>query len=92
MVERIGCHVYFSGHVQGVGFRWQTKSVASAFGVSGFVRNLPDGRVELLLEGTRDEIASCLVAIESRLARYVRDREVTWPKGLTGATDFEIRR
>ena len=43
--------MYFSGHVQGVGFRYTTRSVASRFAVTGYVRNLPDGRVELVAEG-----------------------------------------
>lgn len=44
-------HVYISGHVQGVYFRVYTKEAASGFGVKGWVRNLPDGRVEAVFEG-----------------------------------------
>lgn len=47
---------YFSGRVQGVGFRFTTEAIASRFEVAGFVRNLPDGRVELVAEGTKAEI------------------------------------
>lgn len=57
--------VYFWGHVQGVGFRYTTQSVAADFDVTGFVRNLPDGRVELVAEGRRDVV--------DRLQRAVHD-------------------
>jgi acylphosphatase len=48
--------VFFSGHVQGVGFRYTAKTVAAGFEITGTIRNLPDGRVELVAEGTREEL------------------------------------
>ena len=48
---------HFSGHVQGVGFRYTVADVAEDFDVRGYVRNLPDGRVELVAEGDEAEIA-----------------------------------
>ena len=52
--------VYFTGHVQGVGFRYATLQVAKEFEVTGFVRNLPDGRVHLEVEGEKPEIEAFL--------------------------------
>ena len=49
-------HVYFSGHVQGVGFRYSVKQLSLEFDVTGWVKNLPDGRVELVTEGERNEL------------------------------------
>ena len=49
--------VFYSGHVQGVGFRYTAKTVAAGFEISGNVRNLSDGRVELIAEGAREELA-----------------------------------
>ena len=49
-------HIFYSGHVQGVGFRYTVKSVAAGFEVNGTVRNLPDGRVELVAEGDSGEL------------------------------------
>ncbi len=48
--------IHFSGFVQGVGFRFTTQAIAARFPVTGFVRNLPDGRVELVAEGTEDDL------------------------------------
>ena len=53
---RIARRFVISGRVQGVGFRWFTKNVAVREGVTGFVRNLPDGRVEALVEGDADAV------------------------------------
>jgi acylphosphatase len=53
MSDRIGIHVIVSGRVQGVCFRMETKRKADSCGVSGWVRNLPDGSVEAVFEGER---------------------------------------
>ncbi len=49
-------HVFVSGRVQGVNFRWNTKIVADKLGIKGWVRNLPDGRVEIVAEGDEGNI------------------------------------
>jgi acylphosphatase len=49
-----------SGHVQGVGYRWFVRSLAESAGLTGSARNLPDGRVEVALEGTADEVAAVI--------------------------------
>ncbi len=63
--------VHFQGNVQGVGFRYTTRSVASRFAVEGYVKNLPDGRVRLVAEGEPDELGRFIEAIEAALGRYV---------------------
>ena len=55
-MEKIRIHFYFSGRVQGVGFRYRSYYIAQAMGVTGWVRNLWDERVEMEIQGTRDEI------------------------------------
>lgn len=65
--------VYFSGHVQGVGFRYTTQGIARDFRVTGYVRNLPDGRVELVAEGTSGELAGFLVRIGEVMKRHIRE-------------------
>ena len=47
--------VYYSGRVQGIGFRYTAREVACGYEVTGFVRNLPDGRVEMAAEGDEEE-------------------------------------
>lgn len=63
--------VYFSGRVQGVGFRYTAQSLARGFEVAGFVRNLPDGRVELLAEGDRNELDAFLASIRLEMDTYI---------------------
>lgn len=85
--------VYFEGRVQGVGFRYQVKQIAMGFEVTGWVRNLPDGRVEMEAMGHGDEVAAFLTAIEdSDLNGLVRKREVLDIPPVTGLRGFEIRR
>jgi len=55
MTER--CHIVVRGTVQGVSFRWYTRRQATALGLTGWVRNLPDGSVEIVAEGERDRLA-----------------------------------
>jgi acylphosphatase len=66
--------VYFSGRVQGVGFRFAVQEIAPRFHVTGLVRNLPDGRVELVAEGTQAEVEAFQKAIEQAMRRNIRER------------------
>jgi acylphosphatase len=84
--------VFYEGRVQGVGFRYTARRVAAGFEVAGFVRNLPDGRVELVASGDDEEVDGFLAGVrESELAGHI-DGEVTTeivkPAGLRG---FAIR-
>lgn len=63
--------VFFTGRVQGVGFRFTTCRLAKQFNVSGFVRNLPDGRVHLVVEGNRDAINGMLAAITRTMCSHI---------------------
>ncbi len=63
--------VWFSGHVQGVGFRYTTVGVARRFRVTGYVRNLSDGRVEMVAEGEADQVRDFAAAVESEMSGYV---------------------
>ena len=69
--------VYFSGRVQGVGFRYQTLHVAREFDVAGRVRNMLDGRVQLEAEGAPDEVRDFIVAVQERMEGYIRKVEQT---------------
>ena len=60
-MANIRAHVFVEGHVQGVFFRAETREAASRFGVTGWVRNLYDGRVEAVFEGGEEEV-ECAVA------------------------------
>ena len=82
--------VYYSGTVQGVGFRYTARGLASGFAVSGYVCNLPDGRVELVAEGTADRVDGFLAAIAQRMTGYIEEAIVT-QETPSGATGFHIR-
>jgi len=77
--------------VQGVGFRYQARSRARSLGLSGFVRNLPDGSVEAAFEG-RDDVVESMVDWCRRGPRGARvdDLEVSWEQP-TGEHDFAVR-
>lgn len=73
---------HYSGNVQGVGFRYTVRSLAVRFEVTGFVRNLPDGRVHLVVEGTNREVGAFFDAIRAELAYYIREvQESVRPAG-----------
>ncbi len=75
--------VYFSGCVQGVGFRFTTESIAAGFSVTGFVRNLNDGRVELVAEGNESELDRFQDAVHQALQANIREESAanTTPTG-----------
>jgi acylphosphatase len=85
--------IFYSGSVQGVGFRYTTKSVAAGFEVTGTVRNLLDGRVELIAEGVRDELETFRDAIRNAgLGGLIRDENVTWSDAQNDLHGFDIVR
>ena len=82
----------FHGHVQGVGFRWKTSSVASQFNVRGWVRNESDGTVRCEMAGTETELEALLAAIESAMPGHVDTcEEAAVLEGTLPPTGFEIR-
>ena len=85
--------VLFSGQVQGVGFRYTAKTVATGFEITGTVRNLPDGRVELVAEGTRGELDAFRAALhDAGLAGFICDEQVSWADAKNELQGFEIVR
>jgi acylphosphatase len=68
--------VHYSGQVQGVGFRWTTQRIAGGYDVTGYVRNLPDGRVELIVEGKKTEVDAMLDELARTMAGHIRDARI----------------
>lgn len=85
--------VFYEGRVQGVGFRFTTRQIAMGFDVAGWVRNLPDGRVELQVQGEDDEVDDFLEELEqnSVLAGNIRHAERREIEPLADARGFSIR-
>lgn len=66
----------FSGKVQGVGFRYTAKELAEKYPVCGYVRNLPDGRVELVVQGRQEDVDGLVTDIRRYMGRYIREVDV----------------
>jgi len=81
----------FSGHVQGVGFRYTAREAAEGFGVTGYVRNLPDGKVELVAEGEEKEIVALLEEIGRRMVGFIRKRTDEEAPATGQFSDFSVR-
>ncbi len=84
--------VFYTGRVQGVGFRYAVKRIASGFEVTGWVRNLPDGRVELqAMSADAEELQAFLEAVqESSLRGNIREVLMQDIAPLTGVRGFSI--
>lgn len=90
----IARRVLFRGHVQGVGFRYTVRSLACGFEVSGWVRNQPDGSVEMEVAGPADEVAAFIreIATQSSVAHHIKSHLVTPIPVPADTRDFIIRR
>lgn len=77
-MNNVVCHleVFFSGHVQGVGFRYQTRELAKGFEVTGCVENLPDGRVRLEVEGEEAQAQAFLREVSGQLQPFIKEMKV----------------
>ena len=69
----IAKHIIFTGHVQGVGFRFTAHRMATNHQLVGFVRNLPDGSVEIVAQGAAQDIDDCIADINESFTGYVRE-------------------
>ncbi len=83
--------VLFDGRVQGVGFRYTTRRLAARFRVTGFVQNLPDGRVLVVAEGAAGEVHRFLAAISAEMDRYITDATATNCPATGEFAGFEVR-
>ena len=84
-------HIYYSGRVQGVGFRYTTARIAANYSVNGFVRNMMDGRVEIVVEGEKSETHAFLDAVAGEMNDYIRDTRTIDEPDADKFTGFDIR-
>jgi acylphosphatase len=84
-------HVYYAGRVQGVGFRYTAKRVAAGFEVIGTIRNLPDGRVEMIAEGSEIELKEFRQAIcDAGMDHFIESEDLSWREATGEFRGFEI--
>ncbi len=84
--------ILYSGIVQGVGFRWATLRALEGLALTGYVRNLRDGRVEVVLEGEPGVVDQGLGEIRRALDRYIQDESQAASPATGEFTDLSIRR
>lgn len=82
---------YFQGMVQGVGFRYTARRIASRCDVTGYVQNLPDGRVRLVAEGRPAELDRLLNAVKAEMDQFIDDVDVTSRPATGQFRCFDIR-
>lgn len=90
-MKKARVEVVYSGRVQGVGFRFTAERLANAAGLKGHVKNLSDGRVELVAEGEEAEIKTLLSEIDQALGRYIDNSSSDWLPATGQLKRFEIR-
>ena len=91
-MPKVRAHVYISGRVQGVFFRDSTRHLARQYGVAGWVRNLPDGRVEAVFEGEKDAVQRLIDWCHQGPPGARVDRvDVEWQEYTGAFTDFTVR-
>ena len=84
-------HAYYTGSVQGIGFRYTAERIAGSLGLTGWAKNLPDGRVEVLCEGRQPDIEEFLRKIADIFKGYIRDVDVEWGDAAGEFDGFDIR-
>jgi len=75
-MDNVARHIHFAGRVQGVGFRFTAYQIARQYELAGFVRNLPDGRVEMLAQGDPAVIDDCLRDISETFGNYITETTI----------------
>lgn len=83
--------ILFSGNVQGVGFRYTTQRIAAGYAVTGFVRNLRNGGVQVVAEGPAEELDGFVSTLQTRMQRYIRCVTVDNLAARGEFSHFEIR-
>ena len=83
-------HVFFSGTVQGVGFRYTTQRFARELKINGWVKNLSDGRVEMMAEGPRERIDNLIYKLDKHYGDRIKNKDVDWLDSLRNFIGFDI--
>jgi acylphosphatase len=83
-------HIIFTGQVQGIGFRFTALDIANRYKLTGLVRNLPDGTVEMITQGPSEDVADCIRDIKEAFEGYIRETKTEEIPPDPKYTDFKI--
>ena len=83
-------NIIFHGRVQGVGFRFTAHRIAIRYNLNGWVRNLPNGNVEIFVQGPPDDIHDCIRDIQESFPGYITDTQIETNQPDPRSTDFKI--
>ena len=86
----IQAHIFYSGTVQGIGFRYTTQSYAQLLHLKGWVKNLSDGRVEIFVAGPRPKIEELCLNIDTRFDGYIQNKTIDFFEGNSTFDGFQI--
>lgn len=89
-MSQIAKYIIFIGQVQGVGFRFTAFNIANRRQLTGFVRNLPDGTVEMLAQGPAQTIDDCIWDIKEHFSSYIRETKIKEIPSNPRYKDFKI--
>ena len=88
--ENVQAHIVYSGMVQGVGFRYTAHRIAVSLELCGWVKNLADGRVEILIEGKKEKVEAFMREMGSHFGSYIRNKDLTFQNSLAEFKDFQV--
>jgi len=86
----VRAHIHFSGTVQGVGFRYTTLSFAQNLFLTGWVKNLSDGKVEAVVEGPREKIEELVSNLTGQFGSFIRDTQIDWTQMRHEFNEFSV--
>ena len=84
-------HIFFSGMVQGVGFRFTTRAVANRYRINGWVKNTYDSRVEIIAQGKKEDIDDFVDDLKQEFSRHVSDVDITQIEPSDDYNSFQIK-
>ncbi len=83
--------LFYSGKVQGIGFRYTVMDIASQLKICGWVKNLDDGRVEIIAEASEDMLNNFLQEISQHFSGYIKDLTTKWLPASGEFRDFQVQ-